>query len=202
MLSWLQSSHASDPLAFSGEAMTAEVHPLATDHLPIFISAPGQTDVLMVVMWIVFIAAILAGGVFFFWLHSLPERMVHNKIQFDIVAVLALLSLFTHQHAFWVAALLIALISFPDLHFPDFSGLLGRIARSLESIAAKSDATDQPLQPTASDGEKQQPSPQEKPGVASPTKLKPSEAQTVVVVERATIHTKAGPKREREKAEG
>ena len=57
--------------------MTA-VNPLATDHLPMFITAPGQTDVLMVVMWMVFIAAILGAGVFFFWLHSLPERMVHN----------------------------------------------------------------------------------------------------------------------------
>ena len=90
--------------------MTA-VNPLATNHFPVFITAPGQTDVLMVVMWVVFIAAILGAGVFFFWLHSLPERMVHNKLQFDIVAVLALLSLFTHQHAFWVAALLIALIT-------------------------------------------------------------------------------------------
>jgi hypothetical protein len=113
------------------------VNPVATDHLPIFITAPGQTDVLMVVMWVVFIAAILGAGVFFFWLHSLPERMVHNKIQFDIVAVLALLSLFTHQHAFWVAALLVALITFPDFKFPDFSALLGRVANSLETIAAR-----------------------------------------------------------------
>ena len=116
--------------------MTA-VNPLATNHLPVFITAPGQTDVLMVVMWVVFIAAILGAGVFFFWLHSLPERMVHNKLQFDIVAVLALLSLFTHQHAFWVAALIIALITIPDFSLPDFSGLLGRIAKSLESIAAR-----------------------------------------------------------------
>src|SRR5262245_19437194 len=91
----------------------------------------------MVVTWFVLIGAVLGAGVFFFWLHSLPERMVHNKIQYDIVAVLALLSLFTHQHAFWVAALLIALITFPDFKFPDFSGLLGRIANSLESIAGK-----------------------------------------------------------------
>src|SRR6185436_19427231 len=97
-------------------------------------TAPGHTDVLMVVMWLVFIGGILAVGVFFFWLHSLPERMVHNKLQFDIVAVLALLSLFTHQHAFWVAALLIALIDFPRFSIPEFSGFLGRIANSLEAI--------------------------------------------------------------------
>jgi multisubunit Na+/H+ antiporter MnhF subunit len=113
-----------------------ELHPSASHHLPFFITPPGETDVLFVIMAFVLVGAVLGIGVFFFWLHSLPERMVHNKIQFDIVAVLALLSLFTHQHAFWVAALLIALVNFPSLSLPDFSDLLGRIASSLEAIAA------------------------------------------------------------------
>jgi hypothetical protein len=112
-----------------------ELHPAASHHLPFFITPPGGTDALFVIMAIVLVGAVLGVGVFFFWLHSLPERMVHNKVQFDIVAVLALLSLFTHQHAFWVAALLIALVNFPSLSLPDFSGLLGRIASSLEAIA-------------------------------------------------------------------
>ncbi len=116
--------------------MMSELHPLASHHLPFFITPPGETDVLFVIMAFVLVGAVLGIGVFFFWLHSLPERMVHNKIQFDIVAVLALLSLFTHQHAFWVAALLIALINFPSFSLPDVSGLLGRIASSLEAIAA------------------------------------------------------------------
>ena len=113
-----------------------DLNPAAAHHLPFFITPPGATDVLLVIMAVVLIGAVLAVGVFFFWLHSLPERMVHNKIQFDIVAVLALLSLFTHQHAFWVAALLIALIDFPSFSIPEFSGSLGRIANSLEAIAA------------------------------------------------------------------
>jgi multisubunit Na+/H+ antiporter MnhF subunit len=115
-----------------------EINPLASPHLPAFITAPGQTDVLFVIMAVVLVGAVLGIGVFFLWLHSLPERMVHNKIQFDIVAVLALLSLFTHQHAFWVAALLIALVNFPSFKLPDFANLLGRIASSLETIAASS----------------------------------------------------------------
>jgi hypothetical protein len=59
---------------------------------------------------------------------------VHNstKVHFDIVAALALISLFTHIHLFWVAALLIALIRIP---MPDFTGQLGRIAGSLEKMA-------------------------------------------------------------------
>jgi hypothetical protein len=112
-----------------------DLHSLAAHHVPIFITSPGETDVLFVAMAVVLIGAVLGIGVFFFWLHSLPERMVHNKVQFDIVAVLALLSLFTHQHAFWVAALLIALIDFQRFSIPDFSGLLERIASSLEARA-------------------------------------------------------------------
>lgn len=112
-----------------------EIHQAATPYLPVFITAPGNTDVLLVVMAIILLAAVLAAGVFFFWLHSLPERMVHNRAQFDVVAVLALLSLFTHIHAFWVAALLLALIKIPDFSFPNFSTPLNRMAGSLETLA-------------------------------------------------------------------
>ena len=53
-------------------------------------------------------------------------------MQFEIVCVLALLAMFTHKHIFWIAGLLLALIDFPD-----FSGLLRRIAGSTEKIATK-----------------------------------------------------------------
>lgn len=96
---------------------------------------------MLVLMAFVLVAAVLATGVFFFWLHSLPERLVHKstKVHFDIVAVLALLSLFTHIHLFWVAALLIALVKIPDFSMPDFSGLFGRIAAPLEKMADAAD---------------------------------------------------------------
>lgn len=113
-------------------------HPAAAHILPVFVTAPGETDVLMVIIVIFLIVAVLACGVFFFWLHSLPERMVHNKVQFDIVAVLALLSLFTHINAFWVAALLLAFIDFPEFSFPHFTQSFTRIADSLEKIAGDS----------------------------------------------------------------
>jgi hypothetical protein len=107
----------------------------ASHHLPPFITAPGQSDWLLTLMLVILIGSVLGVGVFFFWLHSLPERMVHHKVQFDLVAVLALLSLFTHIHAFWVAALIIALIDFPDFSLPDFGSSMRRIAGSLEKIA-------------------------------------------------------------------
>jgi hypothetical protein len=112
--------------------MTASLHPAASHHLPAFITAPGETDVLMVVMAAFLVVAVLAVGILFLRLHTLPERMAHKsqKLQFEIVAVLGLLALFTHVHLFWVAGLLLALIDFPDFGRP-----LGRIAGSLEKIA-------------------------------------------------------------------
>lgn len=109
-----------------------ELHPAASHHLPSFITAPGETDVLMVVLSVILVLAILLFGSLFFRLHTMPERMAHrgHKIQFEIVAVLGLLALFTHIHLFWVAGLLLALIDIPD-----FSGSLSRIAGSAEKLA-------------------------------------------------------------------
>ncbi len=130
---------------------TGKLHAAAPHDLPFFVAGPGQTDVLMVVMGTILVGAVLAAGIFFFWLHSLPERIVHNKIQFDIVAVLVLLSLFTHVHAFWVAALLLALIDIPKFSLPHFGLSLRRIAKSLETIAARSEPppTPRPVAPDA-----------------------------------------------------
>lgn len=108
------------------------LHPNAPHHLPPFITAPGDTDVLMVGMAVVLIGAVLGVGILFLRLHTLPERIAHQskKLQFEIVAVLGLLSLFTHMHIFWVAGLLLALVDLPD-----FGGPLRRIAGSVERIA-------------------------------------------------------------------
>lgn len=112
--------------------MTEPIHPAASHHLPFFITAPGETDVLMVVMAIILVVAVLGFGSLFFRLHTLPERMAHrsHKLQFEIVAVLGLLALFTHIHLFWVAGLLLAMIDIPD-----FGGSLSRIAGSTEKLA-------------------------------------------------------------------
>jgi hypothetical protein len=109
-----------------------QLHPLAPHHLPPFITAPGDTDVLMVLMGLLLIAAVLAVGNIYLRLHSLPERMAHKsqKLQFEIVAVLGLLALFTHIHLFWIAALLLAVIDIPDFGTP-----LRRIAGSVEKMA-------------------------------------------------------------------
>lgn len=119
--------------------MTESLNPAASHHLPAFITAPGDTDILMVITAIVLVLCILAFGILFLRLHTLPERMAHKsqKIQFEIVAVLGLLALFTHIHAFWVAGLLLALIDFPD-----FGSFMGRIAGSVEKIAGEKPPAD------------------------------------------------------------
>ncbi len=103
---------------------------------------PGETDVLMIVMGIFLILAVLGVGNLYLHLHSLPERMAHKgqKLQFEIVAVLGLIALFTHMHIFWIAALLLALIDLPD-----FSTPLTSIAGSVERIA---DSENPPAEPT------------------------------------------------------
>lgn len=108
------------------------IHPLATEHFPVFLTSPGDTDVLLVAMAIFMVAAVIGIGVFYFKLHSLPEQMAHRgqKIQFEIVAVLGLLSLFTHNHVFWIAGLLLAFVPLPD-----FSTPLTSMAQSLGKMA-------------------------------------------------------------------
>jgi len=112
--------------------MAESLNPAASHHLPSFITPPGETDVLMVVTGILLLLGILMFGILFFRLHTLPERLAHKsqKIQFEIVAILGLIALFTHMHIFWIAGLLLALIDVPD-----FGTALGRIARSLEKMA-------------------------------------------------------------------
>ena len=112
--------------------MSAEAHPVATHHLPAFIAGPGETDVLMTVTAVILVVAVLAVGILFLRLHTLPERLAHkgHKLQFEIVAVLGLLALFTHMHIFWVAGLLLALVDLPDFGSP-----LRSMATSLETLA-------------------------------------------------------------------
>lgn len=107
-------------------------HPAATHHVPGFITGPGETDVLMVIMAVILLFSVLGFGILFLRLHSLPERMAHrtHKIQFEIVAVLCLIALFTHMHIFWIIALLLAMVDLPD-----FGTSLTRIAGSAEKLA-------------------------------------------------------------------
>jgi hypothetical protein len=115
---------------------------MAPHHLPGFITAPGETDILMVVVGIILVGSILMVGNFYLHLHTMPERMAHKsqKLQFEIVAVLGLLALFTHNHLFWVIGLLLAMVDIPDFGTP-----LRRIAGSVEKIAGDPPGDDETL---------------------------------------------------------
>jgi hypothetical protein len=114
--------------------MADTANPLAPHHLPWFITPPGATDALLVGTAIFLIVVVIAIGNLYFQLHALPERWAHktSKVQIQIVAVLCLLALFTHNHIFWIAALLLALVQFPDFSTPMYS-----IADSLERLASR-----------------------------------------------------------------
>jgi ABC-type multidrug transport system fused ATPase/permease subunit len=132
-----------------------QLNPAATGHAPWFIAEPGASDKLLNLMAVVLIATVLFFGVFFFWLHALPERLVHrsSKFHIDLVAVLALLSLFTHIHAFWVAALLLAFVKVPDISRTYLGRSLERMTSSLERIA---DGPDNPQPRTEALGSKRE----------------------------------------------
>ncbi|MDQ6436377.1 hypothetical protein RB623_20175 [Mesorhizobium sp. LHD-90] len=114
--------------------MSEAMHPAATQHLPSFITAPSETDVLFTGTVIFLVVAVMGIGSLYFWLHSLPERMSHgaSQLQFQLVAVLSLLALFTHINAFWVVALLLAIVPVPDFWTP-----LASMADSLARMAMR-----------------------------------------------------------------
>lgn len=109
-----------------------ETHPAAVGHLPPFITGPDQTDVLFVVVVVFLIGIVLLVGNLYLRLHALPEHVAHrtNKVQLEIVAILALIALFTHNHLYWIAALLLAFV-----HLPDFSTPMASMAESLAKLA-------------------------------------------------------------------
>jgi hypothetical protein len=121
-------------------SLTASPNPIATTHLPFFITAPGDTDVLFNVTLVFVVACIILTGVIFLTIHSLPERMAHKskKILLDLIALLCLLALLTHEHLFWFIAIVLAFIDIPDFLTP-----VNRIARSVESMAGQ-ESVDKP----------------------------------------------------------
>jgi hypothetical protein len=109
-------------------------HSLATEHLPMFISGPGETDAFFIAVVVIVILAIMVVGALYFTLHALPEKMAHraNSNQILLISVLCLVALFTHNNYFFIGALLLAAVRLPDWTTP-----LVSIANSLEDQARK-----------------------------------------------------------------
>ena len=111
-----------------------DLHPSAVSHLPWFITAPGETDYLLVGLAIFLIVVVVGLGALYIRLHYLPRHLAErgHYVQFEVISVLCLLAMFTHNNAFWIAALFLALVPVPDFVTP-----FGRIAESLSRIAER-----------------------------------------------------------------
>ncbi|MDE0591524.1 hypothetical protein OU789_16415 [Halocynthiibacter sp. C4] len=131
--------------------VVANLNPIATEHIPPYVPLPGQSDWLMTGTAIFLIVMIVGIGVFYLKLHTLPDRMAHKgqKLQFEIVAVLCLIALFTHNHAFWIAALLLALVPIPDFRSPIVS-MADSLAIIAKSYAPPPDPAESPAPVAAS----------------------------------------------------
>jgi hypothetical protein len=107
-------------------------HPLAPHHLPQYLSGPDGSDPLFTAVIVLLVILLMVIGNLYFKLHAIPERMAHkhNNTQLQIITVLAILALFTHNNIFWVAALLLAVVRLPDFTTP-----INSIAKSLEQLA-------------------------------------------------------------------
>ena len=94
--------------------------------------AGADSDPLMVVMAVILVVLVLIAGVFYFKLHAVPEHIAHGKnhTQIQLITILTILALFTHNNIFWVAALVLAVVELPDFLAP-----LKSIAKSLAIIA-------------------------------------------------------------------
>lgn len=114
--------------------MAAARNPLATEHMPFFITAPGDTDVLFNATLVFTVVLVVLTGVILLRIHMLPDHIAHTsqKVQLDVVALLCLLSLLTHSNVLWIAALLLAYVDIPDFLTP-----VNRIAPSMETMAER-----------------------------------------------------------------
>lgn len=108
------------------------LHPMATGHIPDYVVAADGSDYLFTFMVFFTVGLILLIGIGYFTLHSLPERMAHesNHSQFQVVGILALIALFTHNNLFWVLAVVVA-----GFRFPDYLSPMESIAQSLARLA-------------------------------------------------------------------
>jgi hypothetical protein len=111
--------------------MSGAVHPLAPHTLPPFVGGADGSDPLFSAIIFIVVIAVLGLGVFYLKLHAIPEQLAHkhSNTQSQLIMVLALLALFTHNNLFWVAALILALLKLPDFLTP-----INSISESLKKL--------------------------------------------------------------------
>ena len=103
------------------------------EHLPFFITGPGESDILFTAVTISLVLVIIGFGALYFTIQAIPDRLAEgtSKTQMQIVGILGLISLITMNNIYWIAALLLGAMRLPDLVTPFKS-----ISRSLEKQSA------------------------------------------------------------------
>lgn len=114
--------------------MSDTQHPLAPHHLPPYFAGADGGDSLFTVMVIFVVVIVLLLGIAYFTLHALPEKLAHkdNSAQLQLISILAMLALFTHNNLFWIGALVLAAFRPPDLVGP-----LNSMAQSLQNLVSR-----------------------------------------------------------------
>jgi hypothetical protein len=98
------------------------------DHLPFYITGPGESDILFTAVAISLIAIVVGSGALYLTIQHIPDRIAKgtSKAQMQLVGLLALISLFTMNNLYWIAAILLAANRIPHFIAPHTD-----IARSL-----------------------------------------------------------------------
>lgn len=111
---------------------------MKTENVPAYL-AGADSDPLMVVMAIIIIVLVVVAGALYFKLHAVPEHIAQGKnhTQIQLIAILTILALFTHNNVFWVGALIIAVVELPDFMTP-----IKSIAKSLAILADRKETED------------------------------------------------------------
>ncbi|MCA0928286.1 hypothetical protein [Ruegeria profundi] len=99
--------------------MDASIPDEALARLPFWVTPPGETDGFLITVGILLVLILLGFGALYFTIQAIPDRMAAgaHKVQMQVVGVLGLISLFTLNNAFWIAAILIAAVPLHEI-FP------------------------------------------------------------------------------------
>ncbi|MCP4818419.1 MAG: hypothetical protein GY883_04470 [Shimia sp.] len=112
------------------------MHPMAPHFIPSWMPNADGSDPFLMFMAALVVVLVLFAGVLYLRLHAIPEQMAHGvgSTQIQIISILALLALFTHNNLFWILALLLAAINLPDFLTP-----LQRISNALDRATGATD---------------------------------------------------------------
>jgi hypothetical protein len=112
--------------------MNEPTNTVIQEHLPFFITGPGEADLLFTAVNILLVLVVIGFGALYFTIQAIPDRLAEgtSKTQMQIVGILGLVSLFTMNNTLWVAGLLLAAVRIPDFVTPFKS-----MSRSLKKIS-------------------------------------------------------------------